>query len=212
MIQRTPASVARKLGNFGAFDPQLRERKITGLTHTSRLDKEVWDEFHKDWAGLVAHAQELRVSLDPGCRDETMVLPPGPSEKIAYAKTRLHQTFFRQAVLSSYNNVCCVTGLAIPECLVASHIVPWSVDECSRADPCNGLCLSATFDRLFDTGLMTVTPGLGISIAQSVKNLGDTASREMISARDGQQVILPMRFLPKPEYLLWHNHHVFKGA
>ena len=39
VLQRTPSSVARKLGNFGAFDPLLAQRGITGLTHFSKADK-----------------------------------------------------------------------------------------------------------------------------------------------------------------------------
>ena len=39
------------------------------------------------------------------------------------------EAFFRDAVLSSYETTCCITGLAIPECLVASHIVPWSEER-----------------------------------------------------------------------------------
>jgi hypothetical protein len=39
LLHRTPASVARKLGNFGAFDPQLAARNISGLTHGSKLHK-----------------------------------------------------------------------------------------------------------------------------------------------------------------------------
>src|SRR3989304_2581612 len=53
LLGRTPASVARKLGNFGAFDPELRKAEITGLTHTSKLDREIWEEFHRNWNGLV---------------------------------------------------------------------------------------------------------------------------------------------------------------
>lgn len=52
IIGRTPASVARKLGNFGAFDPALQNLKIKGLTHNSKMDREIWHEFHADWNGL----------------------------------------------------------------------------------------------------------------------------------------------------------------
>ena len=41
LLGRTPASVARKLGNFGAFDPILRDAQITGLVHTGKLDREI---------------------------------------------------------------------------------------------------------------------------------------------------------------------------
>jgi putative restriction endonuclease len=41
LLGRTPASVVRKLGNFGAFDPELQQKSITGLVYASKLDKEV---------------------------------------------------------------------------------------------------------------------------------------------------------------------------
>ena len=63
ILGRTPASVARKLGNFGAFDPTLRRMEIRGLTHTSKLDREIWDEFRADGNGLVWQAALLRNRL-----------------------------------------------------------------------------------------------------------------------------------------------------
>ena len=60
LVGRTPASVARKLGNFGAFDTALQKLNIRGLTHTSKLDRGIWDEFHNDWNGLVWEADLLR--------------------------------------------------------------------------------------------------------------------------------------------------------
>ncbi len=29
------------------------KKRYLGLTHTSKLDRQVWDEFHADWNGLV---------------------------------------------------------------------------------------------------------------------------------------------------------------
>lgn len=60
LIGRTPSSVARKLGNFGAFDPELRRSGISGIIHASKLDKEIWDEFHQSWNDLVLEAAKLR--------------------------------------------------------------------------------------------------------------------------------------------------------
>ncbi|MDI6448977.1 hypothetical protein QJ522_07955, partial [Sedimentisphaerales bacterium M17dextr] len=34
LLKRSPASVARKLGNFGSFDPELKTRAVRGLAHT----------------------------------------------------------------------------------------------------------------------------------------------------------------------------------
>ncbi len=85
LLKRSPASVARKLGNFGAFDPELRRQRISGLTHTSKLDREVWDDFHSDWAGLVALAGQVRESLSHR-EAEALVpveVPAGESERLA---------------------------------------------------------------------------------------------------------------------------------
>lgn len=213
LLGRTPASVARKLGNFGAFDPQLAARNISGLTHGSKLDKAVWDEFHQDWNGLVVRAHELQASIEPArAAAEMPTVPSGPSERVASVKQRLHQSFFREAVLSSYNARCCVTGLPIVECLVAGHIIPWSVDERRRADPTNGVCLSATFDRLFDTGFVTIDEDLTLRVSKRLRTLTDRAVMEHVSARHGQKIIPPVRFYPDPVCLRWHREHIFEAG
>jgi putative restriction endonuclease len=213
ILHRTPASVARKLGNFGAFDPQLAARNISGLTHGSKLDRAIWDEFHADWNTLIVRAHDLRCERDSDAREGAPPsTPTGPSEKIATVKRRLHQAFFRDAVISSYNNSCCVTGLPLVECLVAGHIVPWSVDERRRADPTNGVCLSATFDRLFDCGLVTIKDDLTLCVSQRVRSLKDRAVANLVTARHGQKIIPPARFYPDPVCLRWHRENVFHAA
>lgn len=211
-LGRSPASVARKLGNFGAFDPELKRRQISGLAHGSKLDRQIWDEFHGDWPGLVLAADQLRNANEPAVKadDIAQTWPQGPSERQAVTTQRVHQTFFRQAIVSSYNATCCITGITVSECLIASHIVPWSVNERLRADPTNGLCLSATFDRLFDTGLMTVTNDLTVRFAGRL--LRDTAPsiRKLILIYDGQSIQPPTRFLPSTDCLNWHHEHVFE--
>lgn len=213
LLHRTPASVARKLGNFGALDPQLAVRNISGLTHASKLDKAIWDEFHADWNGLILLAHDLRRECEPlDVRLEPLAVPTGPSEKIVTVKQRLHQAFFRDAVISSYNARCCVTGLPLAECLVAGHIVPWSVDEHRRADPTNGLCMSATFDRLFDCGLVTIEDDLTLRVSERVRKLKDEAAADLVSARHGQKIIPPARFCPDPVCLRWHRENRFQAA
>jgi len=213
LLHRTPASVARKLGNFGASDPQLAARNISGLTHGSKLDKAVWDEFHADWNNLIVRAHDLRREREPQEREDVpLTVPTGPSERIVTAKQRLHQIFFRDAILSSYNARCCVTGLPLVECLVAGHIIPWSVDERRRADPTNGVCMSATFDRLFDAGLVTIEDDLTLRVSKRVRGLKDEAAAVLVAARHGQKIIPPARFFPDPECLRWHREHVFEAA
>jgi putative restriction endonuclease len=63
LLGRTPSSVARKLGNFGSFDPKLAEQGISGLVNSSKLDREIWDAFQNDWETLVVEADGVRSRL-----------------------------------------------------------------------------------------------------------------------------------------------------
>ena len=211
MLGRTPASVARKLGNFGAFDPALQNLKIKGLTHTSKMDREIWNEFHADWNGLVWEANLLKreFSIVPQF-DDTFKKPKGPSETKRLTKHRVHQAFFRKTVLSSYETTCCVSGLSIRECLIASHIVPWSEEKKFRTDPTNGLCLSATFDRLFDAGLMTITKDLIIRFSSLLMESKNSVTRELLCCYNEKPIKKPYRFLPCVERLEWHHMNRFK--
>ncbi|MDA8100614.1 MAG: HNH endonuclease [Nitrospiraceae bacterium] len=216
LLHRSPASVVRKLGNFGSFDPALQIRQVTGLVHSSKLDREVWDEFHDDWNKLVLKERELRdaIGLQPKNGSdavELFVRPQGPSEKSVTRKARIHQLFFRDAILSSYEDTCCITGLGIRECLIASHIIPWSTSENLRADPHNGLCLSATFDRLFDSGLITITHDLFVVVSKRLRNSSDKRTMDLICQYHGAPITLPRRFLPMPEHLKWHQDNIFQG-
>ena len=56
-------------------------------------------------------------------------------------KQRVNQWFFRRAVLAAYGARCCITGLDVPQLLVAGHIAPWSKDKQNRVNPQNGICL-----------------------------------------------------------------------
>ena len=214
LLKRSPASVARKLGNFGSFDPELQKQQVTGLVHVGKLDGKIWDEFNNDWNRLVLEARRLRDQLasapKPAEEVETEItLPQGASERDAIRKTRIHQAFFREAVLSSYEETCCVTGLRITECLIASHIIPWNVSEQYRADPRNGLCLSATFDRLFDRGLIALTDDLVIVVSSALRTSEDKLIDEMICKYHGVPMVRPKRFMPLTAHLEWHRSNVF---
>jgi predicted restriction endonuclease len=202
------------LGNFGSLDPELRRQKVSGLSHSSKLDRIIWEEFHKDWNQLVLEAEQLRTDLDLRTIAKEDIQtdinrPKGLSEKITLQKSRIHQSFFREAILNSYENTCCITGLRIRECLVASHIIPWSVSEEHRTDPRNGLCLSATFDRLFDRGLLTITNQLRVAISPALLTGGDIRTSEIVCFYHGAEIIKPRKFLPLTSFLEWHQYTVF---
>ncbi|MDP8235143.1 MAG: HNH endonuclease signature motif containing protein [Candidatus Erginobacter occultus] len=152
LLGRTPSAVAMKACNFAAFDPKLQARGITALPNASRADRELWEEFLKDSAAIADQAESAYAGLirsEEGAGKD-ISLPDGPTESEATVKTRRVQAFFRAAVLSSYEFRCALSGLAVPELLNASHIIPWRVAVDRRADPKNGIALNTLYDRAFD--------------------------------------------------------------
>ena len=59
-----------------------------------------------------------------GIEEEFSDIPLGKYRNIKM-KQRVGQYFFRTAILNSYANRCCITGINEPKLLIASHIKPW---------------------------------------------------------------------------------------
>lgn len=76
----------------------------------------------------------------------------------ALVQARVGQGRFRSDVSNLWGKgeVCALTGVDVPELLIASHIKPWrdSSDE-ERLDACNGLILAAHVDKAFDRYLLS---------------------------------------------------------
>lgn len=83
----------------------------------------------------------------------TMALPRS-TEAERLVVHRVGQDLFRRALLDYWRGRCCVTGLAVPELLRASHIKPWALcgSDDERLDVFNGLLLAPHPDALFDGG------------------------------------------------------------
>lgn len=78
------------------------------------------------------------------------------TEKVALVRSRVGQGDFRKSLIEKYDGKCVVTGVDLTKLLIASHIKPWSVsDNFERLSSENGLLLSANYDRLFDSGLIS---------------------------------------------------------
>src|SRR5665647_2819139 len=67
-----------------------------------------------------------------------------------YPERMSERDFFRSLILSVYNEQCAICNMPVRRLLVASHIVPWSVDPSQRMNPRNGICLCSLHDRAFD--------------------------------------------------------------
>lgn len=235
-IGRTPGAVAMKACNFASLDPQQQARSIKALGNVSRADRELWKAFLSDSESVAQEAEAVYVAISGKESDdylpelghaeepigrkipqkempsrEGLKTPDGPTEKEILVKTRRVQSFFRAAVLTSYENCCALTGLAIPELLTASHIIPWSVDEKRRADPQNGICLNAFHDRAFDRGLITFDNDFRVVVSPEIAKSKDSPiQREQLIGIAGHPLRLPARFKPDASAFEYHRQCIFR--
>ncbi|MDX9715001.1 MAG: HNH endonuclease [Dissulfurispiraceae bacterium] len=215
ILGRSPSSVARKLGNFGAFDPVLAKKGITGLTHYSKSDKAVWTEYAGHWDALVKESQKVLANLEIDERKATidkleiLRIPKGATERQIVGVQRVYQDFFRRSVLASYDFNCCVCSADIPILLNASHIIPWSVDKEQRTNPENGLCLCVLHDRAFDRGILAVDNKMIISISREARKSRNEFIQKTIVDYAEKPIRAPRRFSSRPEFLTWHYQNIF---
>lgn len=211
-IGRTPSAVAMKLSNIASLDPVITSTGRVGLTSASAADRTMWEEMNSDWDQFVADSQKALESFgftDP-VNDSTSdsVVPEGLDRPIQ-STTRVGQGFFRQVVLSAYNGKCCITGLAVPRLLVASHIVPWRHDRTNRVNPRNGLLLSALHDRAFDAGLITINDDMTVRVSPAYADNGFFSTA--IYAYDGKPIQRPEKFAPDRDFLAYHRDNIFQS-
>jgi predicted restriction endonuclease len=180
------------------------------LGNASIADKEIWNEFHNDWEKLTTECEAILHNNNPSIVWSESPNYTGETHD-AIVSIRLGQSFFRKAVLASYQNICCMSGVSLPQLLIASHIIPWSEAKENRLNPSNGLCLSAIHDKAFDKGLITVMPDYTIRVSKKIKeNAGNSQQVKLLIEIDKQMINLPEKFLPNKDFLDWHNKNIFK--
>lgn len=220
LVDRTPSSVNLKIGNFGSFDPDLKRRGITGLRNATRLDKKIWDEFHDNWQGLIEESHRLIAEREAEIGSAPDVITADTmahaqmrgKERLVAGRVRENQWFFRKTILSAYKSECCITGIDIEPLLVASHIKPWKKsDSKEKLNPRNGLCLNALHDRAFDRGLIAVEDDYSVIVSKRVSHSRNDTVRSLLLGYEGQQIKLPTRFIPGPEFMEWHRNNIFVG-
>jgi putative restriction endonuclease len=213
-IGRTPDALAMKACNFASLDSAFRETNRKGLSGASESDRAIWQEFAGNSERVAAEAEEAFARLDPerAAQDEAEVrIPSGETDVSRMIRARRVQSFFRAAVLTSYAGRCAISGLAVPELLVASHIIPWSDSVERRADPTNGLCLNALFDRAFDRGFITVDADFRVVVTRRLRDAADAAELGCsLREAEGRRLQAPHRFAPSPVAFQHHRERIFQ--
>lgn len=217
MIGRTPASVGMKMCNLASHDSELKKRGVKGLEHGCKMETIIWEEFQNDWETLALESKQITAKLkNKNIEEEIQIdiehIPIG-EDRERVVKQRVGQYFFRLAVLTSYENRCCITGIAVNQLLIASHIKPWkcSDSKTERTNPGNGLCLNVLHDKAFDQGLITIDKAYKIVVSSRLKGKKiDEITKSWIVGVEGNQIMLPQRFLPERQFIEYHNDVIFQ--
>lgn len=203
LLSRTPKEIAKRFKNFSRLDAN-----INILEDIEEGDKNTWTFFNNDWEKSVYESESKIIDFENKLKNITEF--PKGKERDSIVKSRINQNFFRNAVLTSYGNKCCITGLPLVDLLNASHIVPWSADTNNRLNPRNGLCLNVLHDRAFDRGLITIRTDYTIDISSRINKLSDKSVKDYFLCFKNQKIILPQRFAPEKSFLEFHNKNIFK--
>jgi putative restriction endonuclease len=218
ILDRTPNSIAMRLSNFASVDPFHQRRGIKGLTGGIKQVEPIWNEFIHNKEELLFESEKILADLEKQTIESKFAKILSGTEnlkgdmKVREVKTRINQNAFRQIVLANYSCKCAITGIDIPDLLIASHIVSWSVNEQERLNPENGICLSPLYDKAFDKGLIGITEKYQILVSLEIKTKGNKDYYPVIFGKlEGTEIQLPTKYLPRKEFLQFHLDTVFKG-
>jgi hypothetical protein len=222
LIGRTPGAVSKRLGNYASCDPEYTKDGRKGLDNGGKKVREIWHEFSGDMEKLVRVTDgitEVAQDYESGelVMGEMTIFPetfPMGWEREQIVMIRNNQSFFRKAVLSSYNDTCCITGIKEKGLLIASHIKPWKDSDpgTERTNPCNGLCLNALHDRAFDRGLMTVgSDDRKVILSGTLRRKVDhDVFENFFGIYEDRRINMPTKFVPGKNFLKYHNESVFE--
>lgn len=217
LIGRTPGSVAMRLNNFAAVDPFHQQRGIIGLPGGKRQVEPIWNEFIHNKEELLFESERILAEMENRSLEEKFsdalqdIQRLKGKDKLRQVKTRVNQNVFRQIVMANYSGKCAISGIDIPELLVASHIVPWAKDEKERLNPENGICLSSLYDKAFDNGYISINEHYEVILSTVLKKKEKEAYYDPWFAHLSDiKITLPHKYLPARSFLQYHMDVVFK--
>lgn len=215
LIGRTANSVALRLVNFASCDPALKARGIKGMSGGIAQCTPYWEEFANDREKLVFESEKIlaryqNTNIEEKYKQLINNIEKQGEDKLREVKTRVNQDIFRQMILVNYDNKCAVSGLNLPELLVASHIIPWAENEKERLNPENGICLSSLYDSAFDQGLISFDDDYKMIVSTRLKtHTGDGFYQQFFVPYIGKPLHEAQDYMPRKQFLEWHRDVLF---
>jgi putative restriction endonuclease len=160
----------------------------------------IWPTYVADWS-----ATELKARLAFGAPAQVNIkadFPTAPERRygLRMVRQRLHQSTFREAVLTAYEGRCALTGLPEPRLLDAAHIVADIDFEFGQPLVTNGLTLSKLHHAAFDANLIGIDPDCRIHISDALLSMNDGPMFEQgLKALAGRELRRPRRDADCPD-------------
>ncbi len=125
------------------------------------------------------------------------------------------QVAFRNLLLRVYHNQCALCDSRLSQVLVASHIVPWSLDRNNRLNPRNGLLLCRTHDALFESGNLLINTDYSIRFHDINQRIAGADLYSFVHNHTRPNLRLPNHgYRPLADFLRWRldNHNALSDA
>jgi putative restriction endonuclease len=169
-----------------------------------------YDTYESGGANLWAAVQErFKSSLASGLPNQVQEASARYGEP-TIIKPRLGQGAFRVAVTDAYRRRCAITGESTLPVLEAAHIRPFARSGINEVS--NGMLLRSDFHKLFDAGLVTVTPELRVEVSPQIKEQwfnGQPYYR--LHGKALSNIPQDPGHRPSENFLSWHNENCFQG-
>jgi putative restriction endonuclease len=187
------------------------------------FDREDWIPAPNDWAPNIVSGKGFDSREGEGLRVWTEVRqrleqvsgkPRGPQvvREVGFVESlgnrRLGQGAFRALVVEAYERRCAITGERTLPTLEAAHIRPVQ----SQGTHCiqNGVLLRSDLHRLFDSGLVSISPDLRVRVSSQIRERY-LNGKDYYALQDKPLAVLPAEpdLRPGTDHLAWHSANIF---
>lgn len=200
------SGIRNKMENLKSVDPEYTSDGRVGRGNIRKGFKDLWlSELEDGFSNLDKHVESAMAAIIAHRPED------GTSEVPAW-KHRVGQAAFRERVLASFDDTCCISGIRTPGLIQACHIKPFRIckkegAESQKMDVRNGLCMSILHHKAFDKGLFTIDEDHCVLLSSSLDGLprDDT----FFLPFEGSRIRETPRTMIGEEYLEYHRKNIF---
>ncbi|MCY4595481.1 MAG: HNH endonuclease [Bryobacterales bacterium] len=128
--------------------------------------------------------------------------PDSPLERrysLQAVQRRLHQSSFREAIITAYGGRCALSGIPEPLLLDAAHIISDKDEQFGQPVIPNGIPLSKIHHAAFDAHLIGIDPDYRLHVSDRLLDREDGPLLEGLKGLAGGTIHLPRRIQDQPD-------------